>query len=128
MDFDTYQIKLKELFLPYLLKEIPEDAYKNSPAISKELYADTVYSDIMALGYNFGDVKKATDDKEELTITLPMVKQKSREEFRQEIEETADFYPYAVKVFSEAHSYLQSGKSPEFVLDIVKIGLDIRNK
>ena len=120
MDFDTYQTKLKELFIPYLLKVIPEQAYKNSSALSKKLYADTVYTDIMALGYNFGDINKASDDKAELTITLPGVKPKSMREFRDEIKESARLYPEVVTIFSQAHLNVQSGKSPESSLDYVE--------
>ena len=117
MDFNTYQPKLKELFIPYLLNVIPEKAYLNSPAISKELYADTIYTDIMALGYNFGDINKASDDKAELTINLPGVKSKSMGEFKNEIKETAKLYPDAVAIFSQAHLNVQSGKSPQSSLD-----------
>mgnify|MGYP003113982516 CR=1 FL=1 len=124
MDFDIYQAKLKELFIPYLIKVIPEVAYKNSQALTKEMYADTIYTDIMALGYNFGDINKASDDKAELTITLPGIKTKSMGEFRNEIQETAKHYSDAVSIFSQAHLNVQSGKSPLSTLDYIEVELN----
>lgn len=124
MDYNTFLQELKTIYITYLLKIIPEKAYENSPMITKEVYANTIYTDIMAIGYNSGDLDKALDDKMEMTLTLPGVIPKTMEEFKKEIKETAGLYPYAIEIFSKSHKKMQTGEDLQVILDYVKSKLN----
>lgn len=120
MDYNTFLHELKNIYIPYLLGIIPEEAYENSPLITKDVYANTIYTDLMAIGYNFGDLDKALEDKIESTFTLPFVVPKTQDEVVKEINETARLYPYAIEIFSNSHKKMQAGENLQDILDYVK--------
>jgi len=126
MDYFKFLDEQKELFLEHLIKTIPSEAYENSPLITQRDYVDAVYTDIMALGYNFGDINKAADDKMEMSSDLSFLgaNKSSMGTVRNEIQETANLYPELVKIFSQAHLNYQSGKTAEATLTFIKEKLE----
>ena len=62
MNYQELLDSIKPLFIERLKKEVKIGAYVANPLISQENYLDTVYTDIMSLGYNMGDIEKATND------------------------------------------------------------------
>jgi len=122
MTYDELLKKIKEVFIAKLFHVVNENAYKANPKLTKEVYIDTIYTDIRALGYNFGDLKKATEDIYELQNGLPWFEGVNdlKLYIQRRIEETSQLYPEEIKAFSIFHERTQNGEDFEKVLENIK--------
>ena len=127
MDYNEILEEIKALFIEKLEKIVETEAYEANPLLSKHTYLNTLYTDIMALGYNFGDLKKATDDIYEMQAALHDESQEFYRFIEMRVEETAALYPGLVIIFSEFHTATQAGKAFERVLIDVKSALNVQN-
>lgn len=111
MDYNEFLEEIKTIIMAKLKDIVPEDAYDANPMLSKDLYLDVIYSDIMALGYNFGDIKKAADDIFECKswAVHPDKLESFYEGIVRDIRETAANYPSLVEAFSKSHRAKKSG-------------------
>jgi len=123
MDYNEILFEIKALFIEKLEQVVKPEAYEANPLIGRHVYLDTVYSDIMALGYNFGDQKKATDDIYEMHSALHGESKESYRYVQIRVAETAMHYPDLIKTFSSFHQKTQSGEDFENVLTDIKSAL-----
>ncbi len=103
---------------------VPHEAYNVNPLLTKEAYLETVYTDIMSLGYNYNDVDTATDDVYEMQSALHGESNKLKEHIKLRIIETTSLYPELIKLFSDFHSKTQNGEPFSDVLLFVKSNLN----
>ena len=123
MDYNEILSEIKILFIEKLEKIVNDEAYKANLLLSKQSYLDTLYSDIMALGYNFGDIKKATEDIYEMQSALFGDSKELHKNIQLRVEETNRLYPALVNSFSKFHKETQEGEDFEKVLDEIKLDL-----
>lgn len=124
MDYNGILSEIKTLFIQKLEKLSPQEAYDVNPLIGKGAYLDTLYTDIMSLGYNYNDIKKATGDIYELQALLVGESNELYEYLKLGVIETASRYPELVKLFSDFHTKTQSGEDFSDVLLFVKSKLE----
>jgi hypothetical protein len=124
MDYNQLLQEIKNLFLPQLKAIVHQAAYDANPKLTKDLYLDMLYTDIMALGYNFNDSKKAVDDIYELQSMLHGESDELYQNIQQRISETKAIYPFFVNVFSLFHKQSQDGVPFNEVIANVKSELD----
>lgn len=124
MDYNTMLQKVKELITEKLDLIVPNDAHITKGKLSKDFYLDAIYTDIMALGYNFGDVNNATKDIYELQSTVYGETNEFYNSTLIRVTETAKQYPQLVNVFSVFHKLSQNSVPFDEVIDNVKIELE----
>ncbi len=124
MDYNEILSEIKALFIQKLETIVPKEAYEANPLLGKEVYLDTVYTDIMSLGYNYNDIEKATDDIYEMQSALYGESKEFYEYIKLRVIETASLYPALVKLFSEFHSRTQNGDEFSAVLLFIKSKLE----
>jgi hypothetical protein len=120
MDYNGILSEIKTLFIQKLETIVPLEAYEANPLLGKEVYLDTVYTDIMSLGYNYNDIEKATGDIYELYSALHGKSIESYEYIKLRVIETASLYPELIVLFSKFHRDTQAGVDFEVVLNDVK--------
>jgi len=123
MDYNEILSEIKTLFIEKLEKIVRPEAYEANPLLDKHVYLDTIYTDIMTLGYNFGNKKKATDDIYEMQSALHGESQDLYKFIQMRVEETAMLYPDLVKTFSTFHKATQSGEDFEKIINDMKSAL-----
>ena len=109
MDNNNLKKSPKELFINRLEKIISDEAYEANPSLTKSAYIEVVYTEIMALGYNFGNIQKAVDDIYEVKSILQGESKKLRVEILKGIIETSKIYANEVNIFSQFHRSYQQG-------------------
>ena len=124
MDYNGILSEIKQLFIQKLETIVPQEAYEANPLLGKEVYLDTVYTDIMSLGYNYNDIEKATGDIYEMQSALHGESKALYESIKLRVIETASLYPALVKLFSEFHSKTQNGEDFSNVLLFIKSKLE----
>ena len=124
MDYNGILSEIKQLFIQKLETIVPPEAYEANPLLGKVVYLDTVYTDIMSLGYNYNDIEKATDDIYEMQSALHGESKEFYEYIKLRVIETASLYPTLVKLFSEFHSKTQNGEEFSDVLIYIKSKLE----
>lgn len=124
MDYNGILSEIKTLFIQKLKAIVPQEAYDVNPLLGKEVYLDTVYTDIMSLGYNYNDIEKATDDIYEMQSALHGESKEFYEYIKFRVIETASLYPALVKLFSDFHSKTQNGEEFSAVLLFIKSKLE----
>jgi hypothetical protein len=120
MTYNKLLSEIKQVFINRLESVVPIAAYLANPDIPKSVYLDSIYTDIMALGYNLNDQKKAVDDIYETQSLLHGHSTQLFNNLMQRVEETKKLYPTEIDVFSKFHEMTQDGEDFEKVLDIVK--------
>lgn len=120
MDYNQLLSEIKLLFIAKLKSVVPQEAYNVNPDID---YLDTVYTDIMSLGYNFGEIDSATGDIYEMQSALHGESDEFYQFLKQRVIETASLYPSLVKLFSEFHTKTQAGEEFSSVLSFIKLKL-----
>ena len=124
MTYNELLSEIRKVFMERLESIVPIAAYLANPDIPKSVYLDSVYTDIMALGYNFNDTKKAVDD---IYETQSLSHRHSTQLFnglKQRVEETANLYSKEIDVFSKIHKITQEGIDFEKAIEIVKYQID----
>jgi len=124
MDYNGILSEIKTLFIQKLKAIVPQEAYDVNPLLGKEVYLDTVYTDIMSLGYNYNDIEKATDDICEMQSALHGESKEFYEYIKFRVIETASLYPALVKLFSDFHSKTQNGEEFSAILLFIKSKLE----
>lgn len=124
MDYNKFLEEIKALILPKLKEMVPQEAYKANPYLTKEIYLETIYSDIMALGYNFNDTQKATYDIFEIQSIIHGDSEEFFNSIYDRINETKSNYPTLVEAFSLFHQQSQAGLNPQDVINNVKAELE----
>ncbi|MES2851939.1 MAG: hypothetical protein V4698_03435 [Bacteroidota bacterium] len=124
MDYNQLLEEIKNLFLPQLKAVVHQAVYDANPDMPEVFYRDMIYTDIMALGYNFNDSKKAVDDIYELQSMLHGESDELYQNIQQRISETKAIYPFFVNVFSLFHKQSQDGLPFNEVIQNVKIELE----
>lgn len=124
MDYNGILSEIKKLFLLRLEEIVKQEAYEANPLLVKDVYLDTVYTDIMSLGYNYKDIEKATGDIYEMQSALHGQSNKLKTDIKLKVIETASLYPDLVSLFSEFHSKTQNGESFSSVLEFIKLKLE----
>ena len=124
MDYNKFLEEIKSLILPKLKAIVPQEAYDANPYLTKDIYLETIYSDIMALGYNFNDTQKATDDIYEIQSILHGESQEFYNTVNDRVLETKSKYPTLIDAFSLFHKQSQSGVNPQDAIDNVKAYLN----
>lgn len=117
MKYNELIQKVKGLFMERLQKIVNDDAYKANFQLTKNAYLDVLYSEIMALGYNFGDVDKATNDIYEIQSILNGESQELRTNIKNGVIETSTIYPLEVSIFSDFHKSYQSNTSENELIE-----------
>lgn len=120
MDYNGILTEIKQLFIQSLESIVPQEAYEANPLLGKEVYLDTVYTDIMSLGYNYNDIEKATGDIYEMQSALHGESKEFYEFINLRVIETASLYPALINIFSKFHKVTQAGVAYEEVLKEVK--------
>lgn len=124
MDYNGILSEIKTLFIQKLKAIVPQEAYDANPLLGKDVYLDTVYTDIMSLGYNYNDIENATGDIYEMQSALHGESKALYESIKLRVIETASLYPALVKLFSEFHSKTQNGEEFSDVLLFIKSELE----
>jgi len=128
MKYNEILAEVKQSFIEKLKKIVTEETYEAN-SLSKEdgfmrgVYLETIYTDIMALGYNFGDLKKAIDDIYEIQGGDNDIE--FYKELRMRVEETARQYSDLIPIFSNFHKETQAGEDFEKVLKDIRLALEI---
>ena len=125
MTYNELLAVIKTLFIERLDRTVPLLAYQSSPNITESNYLDTIYTDIMALGYNFNDKEKAFVDIYEIQSALHGESQSLIEQIKGRINETANLYQNEIKVFSGFHKKTQNGEDFDKVIEYIKKELEI---
>ncbi|MFN8258147.1 MAG: hypothetical protein U0W24_20830 [Bacteroidales bacterium] len=123
MDYNEILSKIKKVFIEKLTEIVDEDAYKTNPKLTKFAYLDSLYTDIMALGYNFGDLQKAADDIYEMKSALHGESNELYNKIKFNVRETSIVYPGLVKIFSLFHTKTQAGEDFDKVLNDIKLAI-----
>lgn len=124
MNYDQLLEEIKNLFSPKLKEVVHQAAYDANPNISDLFFRDMIYTDIMALGYNFNDSKLAVDDIYELQSMMNGESDELYHNIQQRISETKTIYPSFVSVFSLFHKQSQNGVPFNEVIANVKMELE----
>jgi hypothetical protein len=124
MNYNELLSEIKTLFIHTLGEIVPLEAYLANPLLSKESYLDTVYTDIMSLGYNYNDIEKAIGDIYELQSMLHGESDELYQLLKLRVIETESLYPSLIKLFSEFHSKTQNGEDFSDVLLFIKSKLE----
>jgi hypothetical protein len=124
MNYDQILGEIKKSIIEKLAQIVPEAAYLANPNLTKHTYLDSIYTDIMALGYNFGDIKKAVDDIYEMQSPLFGEGEEMYRTIQSRFVETASLYSFFVLIFSHFHKETQAGKDYEEVLAYIKLALE----
>jgi hypothetical protein len=124
MDYNEALKQVRELFLYRLAKVVKDDAYLANPKLPKEVYLDALYTDIMALGYNFGDLDKAAEDSYEMKSALWGKNYELKSQNRMGVKETQRLYPKEINIFSNFHKLTQDGVGFKEAIATVKNLLD----
>ena len=124
MDYNKFLEEIKSLILPKLQAMVPQEAYDANPYLTKDVYLETIYSDIMALGYNFNDTQKATDDIYEIQSVLQGESQEFYNMVNARVLETKSKYPNLIDAFSLFHKQSQAGLELQKVIENVRIMLN----
>ncbi|WP_133054614.1 hypothetical protein [Niastella populi] len=125
MTYNELLSQIKGVYIERLESIVPNDAYLANPDIPKSVYLDSVYTDIMALGYNFNNAKKAVDDIYETQSLLHGHSTQLLKSIKQRVEETANLYPKEIRAFSEFHKMTQSGEDFDKAIDVIRHLLEI---
>lgn len=107
MDYNQALDIVEDAFMKKLEAIIPEEAYKTNTLLTNQTYRATVYTDIMALGYNFGDHALAVGDIYETQSVLFGSGKELMDHINKRIAETATLYPTLVAAFSDFHKRSQ---------------------
>lgn len=114
--------EIKKIFIKRLDSIIPGIAYLANPDIPDFIYQEMVYNDIMALGYNLNDKKKAAYDIYEAKSNMHGESTMLLNSVKKGIEDSANHYPMEIHVFSQFHKLSQGcSKSDEDYKQIIKI-------
>ncbi len=124
MNYNELLAEIKKCFIEKLEQIVKEEAYRANPDLGKEGYLDNVYTDIMALGYNFGNIKKATDDIYEMQSALFSESRKLYKHIQIRVMETDMLYPSIIEIFSSFHKATQVNEDFEKVLTNTKLSLE----
>jgi hypothetical protein len=104
MNYQEMLDAVKELYIAHLRKRVPLAAYNANPLISGHTYLDVIYTDIMALGYNNGDIAKAVDDILPMNLAFFInPKNKTKKMTVAEVSESARLYADEIHVFHQFH-------------------------
>ena len=125
MNYNQALEGIKESIIEKLALVVSDEAYLANPNLPKRTYLNTIYTDIMALGYNFGDLKLAAGDIYEMQSPLFGEGKEFFKIIQMRVGETASHYPFFVEVFSDFHRKTQAGVDYEEVLDDVKLALKV---
>ncbi len=125
MTYNETLSETKKIFMERLEMVIPVDAYLSSPELSRQNYLDTIYTDVMALGYNFNDKKKAIEDIYETQSALHGESNALLNQIKGRIDEAANLYQEEIKVFSQFHRKTQNGEGFEKVIEYIKSKFEI---
>ena len=120
MNYDEILAEIKIVFIQGLEKTVKAEAYKANPLLSKEVYLNNIYSDILSLGYNLGDAEKATDDIYELQSQLHGESPELYRNIHLRVAEAASLYSPLIKLFSKFHTATQANEDFEKVLGEIK--------
>jgi hypothetical protein len=121
MEYSELIQKVKELFIEHLDKTVKDDAIKANSQLTKQAYLDVIYTEIMSLGYNFGNVEKATNDIYEMKSALHGESQDLKNRIQKGVVETLNTYPFEIKTFSDFHkSYQKNIKEEVLINDLIE--------
>jgi hypothetical protein len=124
MDYNKLLAEIKPDFIIGIKKIIDEEVSKSEPILSKKMNPEIIYTDIMALGYNFGDLKKAADDIYETQSQLYGANIELYKFIQQRVEQTKTYFPRLISVFSSFHKKTQAGEDFGIVLSFVRSELE----
>ena len=113
MEYNELLEKVKSIFIEHLQKVVETDAYRANPLLTHTDYINIVYTEIMSLGYNFGNIENAINDIYEMQSELYG---ELESEIRKGVNETAKLYIYEINVFSEFHKSYKNGTAYDFLL------------
>ena len=123
MNYEEFLVKLRDLFLAILNKKVTEEEYQKNPRLMPEVVRDKIYTNIMALGYNFGDKQKAIDDIYEMQVTLFGESVELYQEITTRVVITIKKYPDEIILFSNTHRDYLHHKPLENILNELEINL-----
>ena len=124
MEYNELLSEIKKLFIKKLEKIVSDEAYIANPQLSRNSYLETLYSDIMALGYNFKDIKKSTDDVYQIHAQLNGESKELYKHIQMSIAETERLYPGLIEIFSDFHTKTQAEEDFKKVLSYIKGALE----
>lgn len=124
MNYDQALEEIKSIILQKLDQEIPEEAFDPELGLTKQNFLDTLYTDIMALGYNFGDQQKAVEDIYEMQSPIYGETVELMEYTKERVADTAIHYQPYVRLFSDFHKSTQAGQKFEEVLANSKLACE----
>lgn len=120
MNYEELIGEAKNLFIERLKSQIPEEAYKANPELSKEEYREVVFSEIMALGYNHGNIKKASEDLYQIKANTHGEGRELYDEIYKGLQETAEKYANEVQIFSRFHLNYQNGLTEDQIAQVLR--------
>ncbi len=123
MNYEEFLGKLRDLFLAILNQKVTEEEYKKNPRLMPDLVRDKIYTNIMALGYNFGDKQKAIDDIYEMQVPLFGESNELYQETTTRVVDTSKKYPDEIILFSNTHKDYLNRKPLETILNELEINL-----
>ena len=123
MNYEEFLVKLRHLFLAILNKKVTEEEYLKNPRLMAFAVRDKIYTNIMALGYNFGDKQKAIDDIYEMQVPLFGESNELYQEIRTRVVDTGKKYPDEIIFFSNTHRDYLHHKPLENILNELEINL-----
>ena len=126
MTYNETLSETKKIFMERLEMVIPVDAYLSSPELSRQNYLDTIYTDIMALGYNFNDKKKAIEDIYETQSALHGESNALLNQIKGRVEETSNLYITEISVFSQFHRKTRNEEDFEKIIEYIKSEFEIK--
>lgn len=124
MEYNELLSEIKKLFIKKLEKTVSDEAYKANQQLNRNSYLETLYSDIIALGYNFKDIKKATDDVFQIQAQLHGESKKLYNHIQMRITKTERLYPGLIEIFSDFHAKTQAEEDFKKVLSYIKGALE----
>jgi len=124
MNHEQALTELQRVFLQKLDNLIDDDIVKGNPMLTKQAVLDIFYTNIMALGYNFGNKQKAIDDIYEMQSPLYGESVELMENIEARIESTIENFPGLIQLFSYFHKSTQAGKDAGEIVEQIKKALE----
>lgn len=118
MNYNTLVDKVKDLFVKHLQEKLSDS---DQPPSYAEI--DSTYTNIQALGYNFGDVEAAAGDIYEIQSMMFGESERLRGEILDRVSLAKEEFPMEIEVFSQFHSESQAGMAFPEILDNISLRL-----
>lgn len=124
MNYEEFLEEVKKIFTDKLNQIVTENEYQSMQNLLPFVVRDKIYTNIMALGYNFGDRQKAIDDVYEMQVPLFGESNKLYEEITLRINDTIQKYPNEVLLFSNLHKKFLKHQKLETILSELEIEIN----